>query len=238
MKRTIITLVMWVMAGAAHGQIFAQRFGELRDPHLVAWYKFDGNAFDSVSGGTNAVWVGTEAYTNGFMGQAASFNGSSFLAANRLVLNHATVSAWVYPSVVHNFTLIGGIQSVRGGISVVAYSSSMQVVGSDFSSTTSTRWIASISGTSVGAWRHIAVTWTNGVVNSIHIDGTSLGVSSSTSYSSEGRYSMMIGARWLATATNTTLQATGAIDDLRVFNRALSSNDVLRVYQGLRPLHD
>ena len=61
----------------------------------VAWYKADGNALDSVNG-FNGTWAGTETFTNGLVNQAFSFAPNRFISCgNVLVYNEMTICCWI-----------------------------------------------------------------------------------------------------------------------------------------------
>ncbi len=68
---------------------------------LVAWWKAEGNADDS-TGNNNASVVNGIVYTNGEVGQAFDFDGtSSFItvpASPTLAVSNLTIEAWIYPT--------------------------------------------------------------------------------------------------------------------------------------------
>jgi hypothetical protein len=79
-------------------------------------------------------------------------------------------------------------------------------------------------------WTHVAVVWG---ANRVHTNGV-LAVDGADSDLGAGALHMYIGDRFALADQS----FDGSIDDVRVYNRALSSNDVARIYQGLKPLHD
>lgn len=216
---------------------FAQLFGATGTPiPAVAWYKLDGNALDSSGNGYNGTWGGTEVYAAGkFAGtQAASFNAESWIdtgisnqVASGLMATSSTrfsVSWWGSAS-----TGISGAYIARAGATTTGRTfqcfSVTTINPFDF-------WVCgsltSVSGTVVGAgYVHHAVTW-DGTTMRVYRNGSyvaSLNVGTATE---ELAQRIIIGARTNGTAT----WFLGQIQDVRIFNRALSEANIARIMTG------
>jgi hypothetical protein len=70
--------------------------------NLLAYWPLDGNYNDVTGNGYNATAVGSPTFTSGHLGQAISFNGSSYLncqnSGDLMLKDGGTVSAWVKTS--------------------------------------------------------------------------------------------------------------------------------------------
>jgi len=79
------------------------------DNSIVAFYPFDGNAYD-LANGYNGTWHGNERYDKGIFGQAARFDGSSYLELPSdiiSVFNNYSYSIWIYiPGSVSNWSIV------------------------------------------------------------------------------------------------------------------------------------
>jgi len=191
---------------------------------LVAWYKLDGNAQDSSGNGNDGSPVGALSYTSGKVGQGASFNGSDsgIEIENFPHIWHGslTLSMWVYWNDDSRSILFGNY-SVTNAI--------------NFEKNTSARlriyWnsgqldINSSSGSvPIGEWVHVAFTRDlksnsfNMFINGVNVyNHTGIGdlISSTSSLFRIGRDS-----RTGTTVTN------GVIDDVKIFDHALSLKEV------------
>jgi hypothetical protein len=198
----------------------------------IRWYRCDGDATDSVS--TNdAVWVGNPGYTTGVNGGAWHFDGTNYLAANRCdaTVTNMTIAFWVRRQNANAVTYvpIGGVIEVGGGVALQNNGARVVAKNTIASSIRYDIYPVEVQGTN---WAHYAVTFTNGIVDAIFIKGvkyTDLNVSSG--YTADGKYSMMMGARWLASGTAPTLMAPIELDDMLIFDRVLSDAEIQQIYE-------
>ena len=134
---------------------------------MVAWYPGDGNAND-VQGGNNGTLQGGATFTSGKVGQAFSFNGSSWVsvpdAANLHFTSQFTLDAWVNPVSLSGFPMIF---SKFGSANDSSYELHLQPDGSvraNVSGNGSTL-DALVSGAGVvtaGTWSQVATTFNAG----------------------------------------------------------------------------
>lgn len=198
----------------------------------IRWYRCDGDATDSVS--TNdAVWVGNPGYTTGVNGGAWHFDGTNYLAANRCdaTVTNMTIAFWVRRQNANavSYVPFGGVIEVEGGVALQNNGARVVAKNTIASSIRYDIYPVEVQGTN---WAHYAVTFTNGIVDAIFIKGvkyTDLNVSSG--YTADGKYSMMMGARWLASGTEPTLMAPIELDDMLIFDRVLSDAEIQQIYE-------
>ena len=102
-----LLLVVFLSVGFVSANWFTDFFGKITGHviegptnGLIAYYPLDGNANDYSGSGNNGVWSGTESYDAGVDGQAASFDGSSAIVSqNNLGITGndlRTISYWTY----------------------------------------------------------------------------------------------------------------------------------------------
>jgi len=220
---------------------------------LTTQVTFDGsNAVDTLGGISGPTWVGTPAYTTGKIGSTAlnlTANPTNAGTATTLV-NYAlasytptstTVSMWLYPGA-NNGTNTQYLPMSTSS-STTSWYSSVELVLSYVSSTSygvmvqttnnnGASWIFAPSGTvssqpvvNANTWYHVAFTLLYGGNMILYINGVA---STPVSYSTAGSAFTLItlGCR---SATN-NLCYNGYIDDFRIYNRALSPQDITALY--------
>jgi hypothetical protein len=214
---------------------------------LSAYWPFDsktinwsgGSAFDVSGSGNTATLVSMTPsvnQTSGKVGQAVFFDGNTTymtLAHNPIsnVANPSSACAWVNTKDI-NFNPGGGLNQTF--LNLYTDSSNGMDIGSIVGSGA---LFASykLGGNLLGAqstgsvfsnnnWVHVCYVW-NGSGVALYANGLSL--ATTTDVDSIGPANL-IGARDLFN-DGTWL---GSVDDLRIYNRALSPNEVLRIYQG------
>lgn len=203
--------------------------------NLMAYYPFDGNALDLSGNGQHGTVegavLGKDRY--GRAGRAYQFDGATTsieipVNINPTVHPQLTMTAWVRADnaspirqvVSHDnggYDRSFGIDSRGGGTGWSAFSGSAGVVG--------------FHPVDVGKWTFLAVVYdqTNKKVR-LHVNGTNV-------YEESGE----LGTGWDFTLIGTNPSYNeyfkGAIDDVRIYDRALSSARIQEIYQynGLMP---
>jgi hypothetical protein len=209
---------------------------------LVGWWTMDGadTVWSSATAGTEADKSGngnTGTLTNmsratspviGKIGQALQFNGStSYVTISGTSLNGSTLSAsaWIRASTCGN--LRTGIITRRGG----AGNWNFNVAGSDGGNTCKLEFAN--SGTILGygnttlslnMWYHVAVV-ANGTSITFYVNGAPDGTITGT-WTNDNNVAINIGAM----TAGTLYFFNGIIDDVRVYNRALSASEVQQLY--------
>jgi hypothetical protein len=214
---------------------------------LVGWWKFDDAssgtstmAVDSSGNGNNCTTAGSPLpvwTASGKIGNALTLNGNGdyvyggpFASLNDLTAT--TVAGWVYltalPSVEADLAdkgtgATGWSFSIMPDGSILYY----EQYGTTFEGLESTQVL------SLNAWHHIAETWSGGTIHTaihLYIDGVettyALFQDGSGTHTTDAAQGLAMGG----CCANTNI--TGSIDDVRVYNRALSAAEVLSLYQA------
>lgn len=200
-------------------------------PNLVAWYKGNGNALDSSGNGHHGTWVGTPAYAPGKFGQGFDF-GQNAISLPPLVdgLPAVTLSMWIeINSYVNNAGVICLGPSTDRSLWLFCVSSGslirMQIENSAGDRTTDTVAF----GLATAKWHHLAIVY-NGSTVTPYINGVAgspfahSGVMQSTGTSNV--LGEMPGVAFF----------DGLINDLRIYNAALSPSDIKLVRHGFQPM--
>src|SRR3990167_2855277 len=209
---------------------------------LVGQWKFDGNAKDSTPSSNNGTVTGATLTTDrkGTANRAYSFNGSSDFVnvphnANLNLTTAITISAWInidpagkadYQTILtkqdgvadpelYMFRLQQSSGFLLGRIQNAAYA------------------VNDITGSAdlTGAWHHVVFTYDANFLN-IYVDG----VSAVTPVAK----TITPGTNTAALTIGKTLTAgrfaKGTIDDVRIYNRALSQVEITALYQSYDPV--
>jgi prepilin-type N-terminal cleavage/methylation domain-containing protein len=212
---------------------------------LVGYWNFDEGsgsaAQDSSGGGDNGTWSGSLAgmnsthYVTGKIGgYAGAFDGStnsiSLPTSGGLtgVASAGTIAAWINYSVATDTALtildIGGTGS--HGLILFGANGSANRPYFQFGTgvTTAAVWVVGVT-VPVNTWHFVAATW-SAAGASIYYDG-SLAVTTTTVPSIT-----VSGTAYIGSNGGTQRYMNGDIDDLRVYNRALSAAEVLALYNA------
>ena len=223
-------------AAAAATSETADIFG---DNSGIALYTLDYDASDE-SGNYDGTPSNVTFGVDGQINWGASFNGSSSYIDTNLKMPSTTTftfSCWFYKNDYANYHLIGDFNSTAtlssGRFRVqIASDESIDVgVGNgtnmDFSIFTPTVSLNKI-------WRHIAVT-VDGTSVKAYIDGSQVGTTDTSLYSlASGVSDFAIGAYHTSSGKQ---NFNGIIDQVRIFDKAISSNEVSTLYGETATVH-
>jgi outer membrane protein assembly factor BamB len=212
---------------------------------LVAYYPFNGNANDESGQGNNGIAYGAT-LTVDRLGQAASaygFNGTdNYVSAviSNLPSGGAprTMTAWIMPTKAHNDAMLGFIGYGAGGQASQFGLSIDPDQGISF-------WggYADFSPhlpAPLGTWSFVAVSYSNNAVQ-LSVNGiaaTGAGITLNTP--NNGRFFFGVtsmdgnGPSWPAGPWENWF--TGSIDEVRIYDRALSDQEVKDLYAYERPV--
>ena len=203
---------------------------------LVAYYPFNGNANDESGNGNNGTVYGATLTTDRF-GKASSayaFNGiSSYINAGETLFPIAptafSVSIWFNTGNKSESILFDQTQGAQFSIGI-RNDSILASYGSNGV------WIPVCTKPfSPQGWVHLAISYSN--VNGIqsYINGSfiqTIAVSQPITGVNDSRYKFMIG-RWGSTLSqdqNNLKYFDGSIDDIRIYNRVLSAQEIQALY--------
>lgn len=223
---------------------------------LVGWWKFEGDVMDSSGFGNNGTWNGTSTsrYSAGRVGQfSGNFNGSSdYVDTNTsssfsFVQNTLkfTIAAWVKMGNINSRnTIIGNNNAGARGFTFM-----WETYGGGYGDKALRLSVGKGSGSAViGAhsndnlpvgnneWHHVAVSSVNPGNNlRFYLDGDLKNTYYQTEFSSLSsgfdQYRQTIGVINYSTPV---LYFSNAIDDVRIYNRALSAAEISALYSATK----
>jgi hypothetical protein len=206
---------------------------------LVGYWNFSGNAKDQTPNGNNGTVTGADPTATDRKGQASkaySFNGSSHYIsitdsdALDFGTGDFTISAWVNPT-----TLSGRITNKRDETGAQDQGATFSINSSGFASLATEEQGAgstAVNGTIAvndGNWHHV-VGVRSGTTLSAYVDGAFDNSATGTVRNVSTSTSLLIGAGAKG-STPTDTYFGGGIDDLRMYDRALSAAEVLELYE-------
>jgi YVTN family beta-propeller protein len=199
---------------------------------LISLWRGEGNGFD-VFGGNHGTLQGGTAFAAGKLWQAFSFAGTSYVQAPDSVAdfgnNPFTVSFWMYaPSDPPSDAYLVGRSHPDGGQGwdIRFDDNAIKVCGVN-------GWgfnIVSASSVALNNWHHIAVASTGSLVT-LYIDGVVKGTSPRSAITSAGNpFRIGYTSNYGGSGFN------GLIDDVSIYNRALSPKEVMRLVDPNGPV--
>lgn len=207
---------------------------------LVAYYQFNGNASDSSGLGNNGTPVNVVscADRNGVAGQAYRFNGSSYVEYPDSVYDQAkagfTWSVWVQPDqgatekwgIMYRGTING---EVSAGWTGSAYNLSLKFVNSGWTGVTTPN-----CGTGLA---HVVFILEKGVRGEIWVNGQleASFVPPNEDLNIDPYYVTSAGIGAFRTPWGAINYFHGVIDDVRIYNRALTPTEVAQLYAQEKP---
>src|SRR5207342_3335138 len=197
---------------------------------LVAAYSFDAGsgttAADSSGNGntgtlSNATWAGASA---GKYGNALSFNGANARvnvndSSSLDLTSGMTLEGWVKPTVVTSYrTLV--VKERPGDLAYGLYANVAANRPEAQVSTSGQRILAGTSAIPAATWTHLAATY-DGATLRIYVNGTQV-----SSLAATGTISTSTGALRIGGNSVWGEYFSGLIDEVRVYNRALSAAEI------------
>ena len=225
----LLAVLMFIAPNLAHADITS---------NLVGWWKMDeansgactGTIADSSSGGNTGTCVLSPTYVAGKIGLGAlSFDGASNYVLGSTgpttQTTNYTLSAWVYIS---GISLHGGVlhngTTEYDGYSIGVGSGDMDSDGNDF--------IGLLDGiawmdfnVSIGTGWHMITMTRDTTTSRGYVDGVVSGTTFSNTPTAPAGTAFYIGSD-----LSTNRYFPGAIDDVRIYTRALSQSDITQLY--------
>jgi hypothetical protein len=205
----------------------ASTFDIFSDSSSLALYQFDGNANDT--GGSYNGSSTNVTYSTGKLGNASSYNGSSsYTTFTGLTMSYPfSVSVWIKPvslspgnaDLVVNLAL--GSQRVSLAIAdIYGVSSTVSIM---FGGTS--HFSGGSNAISTGSWQHIVWSVTSSNNSVIYLDGSVV-----TQTNHGGSHGGSAGNTFGANGGNNGEFYDGLLDQVRIFNKTLSSSEVATLY--------
>jgi hypothetical protein len=208
--------------------------------NLVALYTLDGNANDTSGKGNNGTVNGTGSWVTGKINQALLFDGATTYVdcgsgASLNLTDAVTITAWIKMEFTAGDRKIAGNQDgTTGGYKLGLYTNNKVEFEVRTSTNAATGNRASAGGTVLqsGTWYHVAGVYSKGQFIRTYVYGnldrelvTEAALGTSTGTLKLGREPMIANYFWL-----------GAMDDVKVYNRALSQEEILWVMGQKTPV--
>jgi hypothetical protein len=201
---------------------------------LVGWWRGEGNALDESGNENNGTWNGTESYIPGKFGQVMEFNGID----QRIYLgnpedlridNNFSISVYVKANVIDDFKQ--GIFHKEGGWT--GYSISIQDSKFRFFTTSTEEGNKAYSVYSnvitKNQWYHVVAVY-NGTHNLIYINGNF--VNNVIAKYEKNVFSVCYIGWGGYNPSSSSNYFNGSIDEVMIFNRALSADEVKSLYDA------
>jgi hypothetical protein len=198
---------------------------------LVAWWKGENNAYDSV-GGNNGTLQGGTTFATGQVGQAFSFDGIddyvSIPPTTGIIDNGpGTIELWFKANAVPSGALKYGYLYVQGnkgsGADLRIYLYGDGTINFVGYSGTSYEFNISKTFSDTTSWHHVAGVWSRNDTR-FYLDGTLIGSDTDINMGSFTPDEITIGS-----GRFTDSYFNGLIDEVKIFNRALSSSEVSKL---------
>jgi len=216
---------------------------------LVAHYEFEGNAKDSSGNGNHGKVVhGNMTYIKGVIGKAGHFDGIDDyieLPALDTDFKEISISSWVYFDSPSNWGRIIDLSNGAGVDNILFAEDDMtsnlcfEVYANNGNFTWETQKVEVTDGVYFGEWKHYATVASkkNGKMEvSIYIDGVKQKTvnrdgDANTITNIPNKVKRTLNYIGKSPWTSVDGYLNGLIDDLRVYNRALSSSEVKELFQ-------
>jgi hypothetical protein len=216
---TLVFVLSMVLAGIATAA----------DPSLVAWYRFDGDATDSSGNNLHGTEIGNPTYEAGVFGQAINLDGDGDYVdcgdpTEFDITEFITFTYWIKVTAFDrgwNTVLSRGDDSWRSSRAGTESYMEAAVGG------TSGNYTFGVTPVDDGEWHHIGWVY-DGTMNYLYLDGEVDGSEESTGQITVSTYPLFIGNN----SQNTDRFWNGLIDDMMIFNRPLSQEEIQAIMQS------
>jgi len=198
------------------------------DRGLVAHYPFNGNANDASRNGNDGTVQGGMGYAEGILGQAASLDGEDDVV--KIVddgifrgRSATTVGFWFRSRTTNSlFGILFEKHESLVDFSITGPSMSPKFYLND-------TMMGSVGVVHTGVWHHAALAW-DGANAAIYLDGVPVGSTPYATPIADTSSPISIGARTEYAPDPFEYGFRGDIDDFRIYNRALSGNEVAALW--------
>ncbi len=207
------------------------------DPGLVGSWSLDGNGSDQSGLGNNGTTAGTTSYVTGKNDQALGVSGSGRLVvpdnSSLDITDAITLSAWIQPSAkgTQYFMTKKGKSGTDGFELSLSNSGTIFVRFNETSSGNSYRVDSTTKYATNGqTWIHVAATY-DGTTIKLYINGQLEGSKNANFKIATNTLPLSIGS-----GENGYRGMQGAIDDARIYSRALSASEVTALLTNAPPV--
>ncbi|MGA2173984.1 MAG: LamG domain-containing protein [Verrucomicrobiota bacterium] len=202
---------------------------------LELWWTFDAGsgatAIDSSTNGNTGTLYGSPAWTTGIISNCLSFTGSSSqycsIASAPVSAPPMTLCAWINTTSTGSNYIAGEWHTGGGSYNCYAISiNAGNIAACEFSGNSGT-FDVSPSTYNDGKWHHVAAVWSSSSLVVLYVDGNPV---QTGMFMTPPSVSMQAFAVGCAATTTQSQYLTGEVDDVRLYNRALSAGEVANLY--------
>jgi serine/threonine protein kinase/tetratricopeptide (TPR) repeat protein len=213
---------------------------------MIGWWKLDGNALDSSGHENHGIQIGEPIYVSGIKDQALKLqgNGDHVLipeVGNLLNgLDALTVCLWIKPNKIgtdKGFIIFEDPQTHdRRGMRYDKDGSTgggSNLIKVGITSTGGHVHVESSDNTQTTTWQHLAITWSSGTIPTLFING----MSNTPKWTEPAQIGTLIGYTKMMIGkggkdTDKKDSWSGLIDDVRIYNYALTEAEIKDLYDG------
>jgi len=212
---------------------------EITEVGLIAHYALDGDLIDSTGNFADATVVGPNlgeatgsekiSYSSGIAGQAVNFDQSFGvrLADNIIQTDNYTISHWIKADQLTNFTssffAVHWDNQDDGRLNIMPTDDLGNLV-IDFTGVGDNNWYSASRSLNVDTWYHIVLSIT-GTEAKIYLNNNLIDTVAIPNTIQNDMMQYILGANWFPDTA-----FDGLIDDLRIYDRAISADKVTELY--------
>src|SRR3989338_4678354 len=261
MPLTILFVALLLLGAAisAHaGTIIARPMYIGLNDGLVGYWSFDGSsmaadtAYDSSGNGNTGTLTNGPARAIGRIGQALSFDGSNDYvirdASSPVTAYPVTMCAWFKLNTLpgnnaYRVIVMVGDDASSGGVpknlltlhiaesGTVPFGDNNKIIAMDRGASDVATGLAQSSSAAVAnRWYYACGVFESSTRRSLYVDGTLHSTDTTSAGGLTGSADRMIAGNWIQT-TGDNDPFDGLIDDVRIYNRALSADEIKRLYK-------
>jgi len=244
-KRTLIAMFLAPFAALAFdatpllGWVTAGQAWTPASLSPVAWYRGDGNALDSSPNSRNGIWAGTATYATGVNGQALLTSSANYVTNINSVssaISGATavsVALWVMRGDINDRdTLLDlSIQTTSSKIFIEFQANNTFRAGGRAIPTDSFQSVITAGTLAHTNWMHLVTVFD--IANDqilVYTNAVSAATSGSPSWSTNVFTSATGNESYLGAGALGTTPHEGRLDDVLIFNRALTPAEITQLY--------
>ncbi len=218
------------------------------DSGCVGKWLFTGNALDSSGNGNHGIVYRSTLTTDRFVNNNAAYNFTHdsavfgqrncevYIPYNSVLnVNRITISAWVFPRSYywpgnsnHESEIIARHENISGQVFRMAFDDISVSVSLSSSSGGSGANVTSSYVLTLNSWSHIVFTYDNNYMKLYVNDSLRGSLAYSGAMNTTGNSGISIGE--LRAANGYWYHTNGKIDDIRIYNRALSQSEIIMLY--------
>ena len=205
---------------------------------LVSWWRAENNANDS-TGGNNGTPQGGVSYVYGEVGSGFYLNGTGpyvyVPGSGSLNVGSGggfTIEGWIQPSDNNGRPIVEWDSASAYGVGFWANWPSTGKLFANIVDTSGTGHTFSGGPSYIvfGLWHHVALTYDKASGRAyLYLDGSQVAQSTLASFTPQTTYNLYLGARVVSTPT----PWFGALDEISLYNRALSAGEIASLFYAL-----